>query len=246
VSTRVLPIEQASDAIAHSVWLDGPRETADNIGVRGYAYAPYAHVGEPIAIEPHVLILYVGGRTSIDRAIGRTIEHAEVSPGDLSMQSTRASSVWNWTHPIEVLHIYISPLHLRQMARRAFDETVRHVNARVQFGKPLAAFQMTQAALAEMATELDAARLLVYRAAWQRDNGQKAKSSVAMAKMHATEAAQRIIDRAVQLHGGLGVLRGGVVESLYREIRPLRIYEGTTEIQKLIIGESFVPKEEPA
>ena len=127
MSTRVLPIEHASDAVAHSIWLDGPRETADKIGARGYAYAPYAHVGEPVAIEPHMLILYVGGRTSIERAIDRTIEHAEVSPGDLSMQSTLASSVWNWTHPIEVLHVYISPLHLRQMARRAFDDDITAV-----------------------------------------------------------------------------------------------------------------------
>ena len=93
-----------------------------------------------------------------------------------------------------------------------------------------------QAAIAEMATELDASRLLVYRAAWEKDRGQRAAVEVAMAKMYATEAAQRIIDRAVQLFGGLGVTSGTVVEQLYREIRPLRIYEGTTEIQKLIIG----------
>ena len=126
------------------------------------------------------------------------------------------------------------------MARRALDEAVAHVGARVQFGKPLAEQQLTQAALAEMATDLDAARLLVCRAAWERDHAPPgARSdgvSVAMAKMYATEAAQRIIDRAVQLFGGLGVTQGSVVERLYREIRPLRIYEGTTEIQKLIIG----------
>jgi acyl-CoA dehydrogenase len=122
------------------------------------------------------------------------------------------------------------------MARRALDESIARVKSRVQFGKPLAEFQLTQAALAEMATELDAARLLVYRAAWMKDRGESAAAEVAMAKMFATEAAQRIIDRAVQLHGGLGVTEGTVVERLYREIRPLRIYEGTTEIQKLIIG----------
>jgi len=122
------------------------------------------------------------------------------------------------------------------MARRALDETRTRVKARVQFGKPLADFQLVQAAIAEMATDLDAARLLVYRAAWEKDRGQRAAVEVAMAKMFATEAAQRIIDRAVQLFGGLGVTSGTVVEQLYREIRPLRIYEGTTEIQKLIIG----------
>jgi acyl-CoA dehydrogenase len=122
------------------------------------------------------------------------------------------------------------------MARRALDESIARVKSRVQFGRPLAELQLTQAALAEMATELDAARLLVYRAAWLKDRGESAAAEVAMAKMFATESAQRIIDRAVQLHGGLGVTEGTTVERLYREIRPLRIYEGTTEIQKLILG----------
>jgi acyl-CoA dehydrogenase len=121
------------------------------------------------------------------------------------------------------------------MARRALDQTIDRVKARVQFGKPLSEQQLVQAEVAEMATELDAARLLVYRAAWLKDRGERASAEVAMAKMYATEAAQKIIDRAVQLHGGLGVTTS-VVEQLYREIRPLRIYEGTTEIQKLIIG----------
>ena len=127
------------------------------------------------------------------------------------------------------------------MARRALDESIARVTSRSQFGQPLASFQLTQAALADMATELDAARLLVYRAAWTKDHDEEGGSiQVAMAKMFATEAAQRIIDRAVQLHGGLGVVFGSVVERLYREIRPLRIYEGTTEIQKLIIGSALV------
>jgi acyl-CoA dehydrogenase len=121
------------------------------------------------------------------------------------------------------------------MARRALDETIVRVKTREQFGKKLAELQLTQAAVAEMATELVAARLLVYRAAHLKDRGERASVEVAMAKMQATESAQRIIDRAVQLHGGLGVT-SSIVERLYREIRPLRIYEGTTEIQKLIIG----------
>jgi acyl-CoA dehydrogenase len=126
------------------------------------------------------------------------------------------------------------------MARRAFDEAIGHVRTRVQFGKTLGEQQLTQAALAEMLTDLDASRLLVCRAAWEKDQGAPSPDgiSVAMAKMHATESAQRIIDRAVQLLGGRGIARG-VVESLYREIRPLRIYEGTTEIQKLIIGRAL-------
>ena len=129
------------------------------------------------------------------------------------------------------------------MARRALDEALAHVCRRVQFGKLLAAQPMVQAQLAEMATELDAARLLVLRAARLRDEGQdRTPVETAMAKLHATEAAQRIIDRAVQLHGGLGVLSSSVVEHLYREIRPLRIYEGTSEIQHLIIGRALVER----
>jgi len=129
------------------------------------------------------------------------------------------------------------------MARRALDATVARVRERRQFGQRIADFQMTQAALADMATDIEAARLLVYRAAWTKDrdgDGSRDPRPVAMAKMFATEAAQRVIDRAVQLHGGLGVKGGSIVERLYREIRPLRIYEGTTEIQKLLIGSAIV------
>lgn len=126
------------------------------------------------------------------------------------------------------------------MAQRAFDEAVAHVKARVQFGKPLASFQLVQASLADMATDLEASRLLVARAAWAKDKNHAGKTEVAMAKMFATEAAHRVIDRAVQLFGGLGVVRDGVTERLYRSVRALRIYEGTTEIQKLIIGGALV------
>jgi acyl-CoA dehydrogenase len=121
-------------------------------------------------------------------------------------------------------------------AQRALTESLAHASARTLFGKTLADFQLTQAALADMATGIDAARLLTYRAAWLRDSGARATTEVAMAKMTATETAQQVIDRAVQLFGGRGVARGEVVERLYRDIRALRIYEGATEVQKLIIG----------
>ncbi|HKY04597.1 MAG TPA: acyl-CoA dehydrogenase family protein [Blastocatellia bacterium] len=123
------------------------------------------------------------------------------------------------------------------LAWRALDEALDYSRKRVQFGKPLAEFQATQMKLAEMATELDAARLLVYRAAWKKDSTEdRITRESAMAKLFATEATQRIIDAAVQIHGGAGLVRGAVVEHLYREIRALRIYEGTTEIQKLVIA----------
>ncbi len=123
------------------------------------------------------------------------------------------------------------------LARRALAESSTHAASRRQFGSPLSEFQMVQAKLAEMATAIDASALLVYRAAWEKDtHGGRVSAEAAMAKAFATEAAQRVIDDAVQIHGALGVERGSVVEELYRDIRPLRIYEGATDIQKLIIA----------
>jgi acyl-CoA dehydrogenase len=122
-------------------------------------------------------------------------------------------------------------------AARALRESIARASTRTQFGSRLADYQLTQAALADMATELDAARLLVYRAAWLKDNGaERVTREAATAKLFATEAAQRIVDRAVQIHGGLGVERGSVVERLYREVRAPRIYEGTSEIQRIVIA----------
>lgn len=126
------------------------------------------------------------------------------------------------------------------MARRALDESLQRVQARTQFGQPLAAFQATQLALAEMATECEAAALLVIHAAQRIDAGTAAMPASAMAKLFATEAAQRIIDRALQLHGGSGLVRGSIIERLYRDVRALRIYEGTSEIQKLVIARALL------
>ncbi|HEX3603459.1 MAG TPA: acyl-CoA dehydrogenase family protein [Steroidobacteraceae bacterium] len=120
--------------------------------------------------------------------------------------------------------------------QRALDEAVSQSRSRQMFGRNLADFQMTQVSLADMATEMDAARLLTYRAAWLRDAGKRVTKEAAMAKMTATETAQRVIDRALQLFGARGVTAGTPVEKLYRDIRALRIYEGATEVQKLIIA----------
>ncbi len=126
------------------------------------------------------------------------------------------------------------------MARRAFDEALAFVTQRSQFGKPLAEQQLVQAHLADMIVDLDSARLLVLRAAHRKDvTTGRVTTEVSIAKLGATEAAQRVIDRAVQLFGGRGVMAGAVVEHLYRAIRPLRIYEGTSEIQRTIIGRAL-------
>lgn len=126
-------------------------------------------------------------------------------------------------------------------ARRALDEALAYAQARRMFEQRLADFQLSQSAFGEMAADIDAAALLTYRAAWLRDSGTaRTTREAAMAKMVATENAQRVIDRALQMHGGQGVRVGSVVESLYREIRALRIYEGATEVQRLIIGRDLL------
>jgi acyl-CoA dehydrogenase len=126
-------------------------------------------------------------------------------------------------------------------ARRGLHETIERAATRKLFGAPLGDLQMTQATIADSASEVDAAALLVYRAAWTKDQGAaRVTREAAMAKMVATESAQRVIDRAVQLHGGLGVTKGVKVEELYREIRALRIYEGATEVQKIVIARELL------
>ena len=123
------------------------------------------------------------------------------------------------------------------LAQRALEEAIRYSRGRQQFGRPIAQFQGIQFKLAEMATELEAARLLVYQAAWANDTASAdLKQKASMAKLYATEAAQRIIDQALQIHGGVGLIAGNIAERLYRDIRALRIYEGTSEIQKLVIA----------
>lgn len=123
------------------------------------------------------------------------------------------------------------------MAARALSEAIEYAKERKQFGKPLSEHQLIQEKLAMMATELDAARLLVYRAAYLKDAGYpRITREASEAKLFATEAAQRIVDEAMQIHGGAGLIRGSVIERLYRDVRALRIYEGTSEIQKLIIA----------
>lgn len=127
------------------------------------------------------------------------------------------------------------------LAQRALEEAVDYGRKRRQFDRPLTEFQGIQFKLAEMATELEAARLLVYQAAWAHDSGAAdAKLKSSMAKLFATEAAQRIVDQALQIHGGMGVVVGSVVERLYRDVRALRIYEGTSEIQKLVIAREML------
>jgi acyl-CoA dehydrogenase len=179
-------------------------------------------VGERIeTIAPHPLatINFDGCRVPSSRLVGEKGKGLSVALGTLDVfRSTVGAAALGF-------------------ARRALDEALAFVSTRPMFGEMLKDFQLTQARLATMATDIDASALLIYRAAWTKDTqGRRVTREAAMAKMYATEAAQRVIDSAVQLLGGRGVVSGNPVEKLYREIRALRIYEGTSEVQQLIIG----------
>jgi len=131
-------------------------------------------------------------------------------------------------------------------ARRALHEALSHAESRAMFGATLGAQPLAQAILGDMATDLDAAALMTYRAAWHRDTQSTRSTGVAaMAKLAGTELAQQVIDRALQLHGGRGVRVGEVVERLYRDVRALRIYEGATEVQRLLVGRETLKAHRP-
>jgi acyl-CoA dehydrogenase len=189
------------------------------------ANAPGLEIAERIdVVAPHPLALlrFNGVRVSASSRIGEEGQGFKVAMATLDVFRTSVAAA------------------ALGFARRALHEALAHAQQRRMFKQTLADFQLTQAKLAQMATLLDAATLLTYRAAWLRDQGQRITKEAAMAKMTATENAQQIIDMAVQMHGGLGVRRGHIVESLYREIRALRIYEGATEVQQLIIARELL------
>ncbi|WP_448188064.1 acyl-CoA dehydrogenase family protein [Azospirillum sp. sgz301742] len=186
------------------------------------ADTPGLSIAERIEVTaPHPLatLRFDGCRVPADRLLGRPGEGFKIAMATLDVfRSTVGAAALGF-------------------ARRALDEACARASTRTLFGGPLADLQMTQARLADMATEVDAAALLVYRAAWTKDHGAaRVTREAAMAKLYATEAAQRVIDAAVQIFGGLGVTKGQAVEALYREIRPLRIYEGASEVQKIVIA----------
>jgi acyl-CoA dehydrogenase len=174
---------------------------------------------ETIAPHPLATLSFSDCRVPMDSMIGKAGEGFKVAMATLDVFRTTVAAA------------------ALGFARRALDEALGHTSSRHLFGAPLSALQMTEAAIADMATEIDASALLVYRSAWAKDCYQeRVTREAAMAKLYSTEVAQRIIDRAVQLFGGRGVTRGNIAESLYREIRALRIYEGASEVQKVIIA----------
>lgn len=175
---------------------------------------------ETIAPHPLATIRFDACRVPADRVVGEPGRGLHVALGTLDVFRTTVGAA------------------ALGLARRALDEALAYTTSRMLFGKPLADLQLTQAKLAQMATDIDASALLIYRSAWTHDvaRAPRVTREAAMAKMFATEAAQRIIDDAVQLHGGRGVVSGNPTERLYRDIRALRIYEGATEVQQLVIA----------
>ena len=226
------------------VRIDGEKTWISNGGIAGH-YVVFARTGEApgakglsafvvdadtpgleiaeridvIAPHPLARLRFDGCRVPVSHRIGKPGEGFKVAMGSLDVfRATVGAAALGF-------------------ARRGLDEALDRASGRRMFGAPLADLQMTQAALADMATEVDAAALLVYRAAWAKDSGAaRVTREASMAKLFATEAAQRVVDRAVQMHGGLGVTTGVKVEELYREVRALRIYEGASEVQKIVIA----------
>jgi acyl-CoA dehydrogenase len=205
--------------------------TGEDAGSRGIsafivdADTPGLHIAERIAvIAPHPLarLRFSHCRVPLSQRVGEAGEGFKVAMRTLDVFRTSVAAA------------------ALGFARRAMQEALQRSIARRMFGHTLADFQLTQARLATMATTIDSASLLTYRAAWQRDQGRKVTREAAMAKLSATEGAQQVIDAAVQMFGGLGVVSEMPVERLYREIRALRIYEGASEVQQLIIARELL------
>ena len=228
--------------------LDGEKTWISNAGIADH-YVVFARLDEGKAAGDGDR-RYVALVVDADDAGLRVTERIDVSAphplGTVRFEGCRVRGSQVVGEPGAGLRVALTTLDLFRptvgaaalgLARRAMEEACGWVAEREVFGRPLADHQMTQARLAEMAVLIDASALLVYRAAWTRDaTGRRTTREAAMAKLHATESAQRVIDDAIQLLGARGVRKGAVVERLYREIRALRIYEGTSEIQKIVIA----------
>jgi len=233
----------------HSYVLNGAKAWISNAGVADF-YVVFARTSEG---KRGVSAFIVAAETPGFEVSERTPVIAAHPLGSLRFRDCRVPPDAMLGEPGDGLKIALGTLDLCRstvgaaalgMARRAYAETLKRARNRQLFGGVLGDLQLTQAAVADMATAVDASALLVYRAAWLRDSGQeRVTREASMAKLFATEQAQRVIDRAVQLFGGEGVRAGSVVERLYREIRALRIYEGASEIQQLLIARHDLRRE---
>ena len=227
--------------------LDGAKTWISNGGIADF-YCVFARTGEAPGARGISAFVVEAGTPGLD--IAERIEVMAPHPlATLAFDNCRIPASQRLGEPGQGFKVAMATLDVFRtsvaaaalgFARRALDEALARATSRRMFGQTLADFQLTQARLADMATAVDGAALLTYRAAWMRDNGSRITKEAAMAKMTATETAQRVIDAAVQMFGGQGVVSGETVERLYREIRALRIYEGATEVQQLIIARELL------
>lgn len=225
--------------------IDGRKRFISNAGIADF-YLVFAKTGTREDGRPALSAFVVGSKMPGFRIVERTSLMAAHPIGEIAFNECRVPAEDmvgdegdGFKLAMETMDTFRASVGAAAcgMARRALDQSVRYASARKQFGKLLSEHQLVQAKLADMITELDAARLLVYRAAYARDTETgRITREASEAKLFATEAAGRIIDSAVQIHGGAGLVSGTVVERMYRDVRALRIYEGTSEIQKLVIA----------
>ncbi len=232
--------------------IDGRKRFISNAGVADF-YTVFARTGTQANGRAEISAFVVGARMPGFRVSERIQLIAPHPIGEIEFSSLRVPAEDRVGAEGEGFRLAMQTLDTFRasvgaaacgMARRALGEAIRHARERRQFGAPLASRQLIQEKLAVMATDLEAARLLVYRAAYLRDEGSSSPDTLtraaSQAKLYATEAAQRVVDEAVQIHGGYGLVHGSTVERLYRDVRALRIYEGTSEIQKLVIAREML------
>jgi len=229
--------------------INGRKRFISNAGVADF-YTVFARTGTRDDGRAEISPFIVSARMQGFSVVARTEMIASHPIGELEFKDCRIPAEDMIGNPGDGLRLALQTLDVFRasvgaaacgMARRALDHSLLYAKSRQQFGKNLAEHQLIQEKLADMATDLDAARLLVYRAAYLKDAGdERSTREASEAKLFATEAAFRIVDNAVQIHGGTGLVRGEVVERLYRDVRALRIYEGTSEIQKLIIANQLL------
>jgi len=234
--------------------INGVKTWISNAGIADH-YVVFARTGEAPGAKG--LSAFVVDAASRGLTVAERIKVSAPHPlGTLRFQDCRVSADQMLAAPGDGFKVAMGTLDVFRstvgaaalgLARRAMDEAMERSRKREVFGRRLADFQLTRAKIADMAVRIDAAALLIYRAAWTKDQNPSARITreAAMAKLFATEESQKVIDQAVQIFGGLGVVSGNTVENLYREIRSLRIYEGTSEIQKLVIATDALKENQP-
>jgi len=240
----VATIEMTAELDGDDYVINGEKTWISNGGIADY-YTVFARTGEaPGAkgLSAFMVMADIKGFEVVERleaVAPHPLAHLKFTNVRVPKSALIGETGQGFKIAMSVLDVFRSSVGAAALgfARRALDETLDRAASRQLFGAPLGNLQMVQGHIADMAVDIDAAALLIYRAAWAKDGGApRVTREAAMAKLYATEAAQKVIDQAVQIHGGDGVKKGSIVESLYREIRALRIYEGATDVQKVVIA----------